>query len=335
LVFGSVVHLDPTSPNSGFTEAISEQCCGTNEPQFGARDREERELADAKDGRAEAAGVISLAGRDVPRMGFGAMRLPGVWASDVARTQGVEVLRRAIELGVQVIDTAWYYGDHVANQLIVDALYPFSEDLLIATKLGYSRGAGGTLVPAVSPEELRAGNEQDRRSLRLTTVALTHLRWSGPREIVNGVSLTEALGTMVDMQREGNIEHIGLSNVTLVQLQEGLSMTSVASVSNAFGVGDQSDMDVLEFCSMNKIPYIPFFPLGAGRSPAQQTVDRVAAELHITSAELSLAWLLARSPIILPIPGTGSLNHVTENVGAASLKLTEQQVQRLQAVPLG
>ncbi|THJ67135.1 oxidoreductase [Arthrobacter echini] len=287
-------------------------------------------VTDAGRRPAMAAGHVDVGGRAVSRIGFGAMRLPGVWGGPAYREPALAVLRRAVELGVQVIDTAWYYGHDVANRLVADALRPYG-DVVLATKLGYGNTSRGGLSVAVRPQQLRDGNERDLRVLGVQTVPVTHLRWSGP-DVADGVHFDEALGTMLELKAEGRIEHIGLSNVALAQLKRGLEQSAIATVSNAFSIGDQQDHDVLDLCTEESIPYLPFLPLGPRGGRTHPAVTRMATDLGVTPAQVSLAWLLGRSPMIVPIPGTGRMSHVEENVAAAGLVLSTESQQKLDAV---
>ncbi len=283
--------------------------------------------------RGLASGQVTIVGRSAARIGFGAMRLDGVWSDRTPDGNASLVLRRAVELGVQVIDTAWYYGDNVANRLIAKSLRPYKKDLLIATKLGYARSPGGALVPAIDPRDIRAGNELDLRTLELDSIELTHLRWTGGDQRHGGVALADAVGTMVELQEQGRVRHIGLSNVTISQLQEALKMVQIASVSNAFSFGNQSDWEVLDFCSQRGIPYLPFFPLGGGQTQAHPTLARIAARTSANVSQVALGWLLARSPVILPIPGTSRVEHLEENLAAAALVFDDIEMVELGLLP--
>ncbi|MGW7540930.1 aldo/keto reductase [Streptomyces sp. NPDC054770] len=259
--------------------------------------------ADAMD-----AGVISIAGRTVPRMGFGAMQLSG----SVRPAAAEAVLSRAVELGVRVIDTAWYYGSDSVHRFIAEALRPYPADLVLATKAGARADrSGNPPYPDYRPDQLRAGNDRDRAVLGLDTVPLTHLRWLGPGDAYDGVTFDSAFDTMLAMRAEGRIEHVGLSNVTLGQLRRAHARGPVASVSNAFGYGRQGDTPTLEFCTEHGIPYLPFWPLGrAGGAPP--------AERGQTAAQARLAWLLARSPVTVVIAGTSRIRHLEENIAAGA-----------------
>ncbi|MGC9668405.1 aldo/keto reductase [Planosporangium sp. 12N6] len=270
---------------------------------------------------ARAAGTVHLADRDVPRFGYGAMRLPGpgVWGPPADRDEALAVLRRAVELGVRVIDTAWYYGLDVANELIAAALHPYPEDLVLVTKLGGGRRDDGSWYPALTDAELRAGCERDLRVLRLDAIPVVHLRWMDQSE----VSFADALGTMLDLRAEGRIQRIGLSNVTLDQLEQALAVTDVATVSNQYGPTRRDDQPVLDRCADAGIPYLPFFPLVSGGGiGADDRLATVAGRHDASPAQVALAWLLQRSPVILPIPGTGRVAHLEENLAAAGLRLT-------------
>ena len=254
---------------------------------------------------AAAAGMISLSGRTVPRMGFGAMQLGGSTRSDAA----LAVLRRSLELGVRVIDTAWYYGNDAVNRLIAEALKPYPADLVLATKAGArATHTGRWPQPDYRLDQLRAGNDRDRTVLGLDTVPLTHLRWMNEDDTCDGVTFDSAFDGMLTMQAEGRIEHIGLSNVTLDQLRRAHARGPIASVSNLFSYGNQKDTPTLEFCTQNRIPYLPFGPLGYGAT------DTPAAERGQTAAQARLAWLLARSPVTVVIAGTSSVKHLEENI---------------------
>jgi aryl-alcohol dehydrogenase-like predicted oxidoreductase len=256
---------------------------------------------------ATAAGMISIAGRTVPRMGFGAMPLLGSAESEAA----LAVLRRSVGLGVRVIDTAWYYGNDVVNRLIAEALRPYPADLVLATKAGARANHNGHhLQPDYRPGQMRAGNDRDRTVLGLDTVPLTHLRWPGGGEAYDGVTFDGAFDTMLAMRAEGRIGHVGLSNVTLGQLRRAHARGPVASVSNLFSYGDQRDTPALEFCTQNGIPYLPF---GLRRHGATGTPP---AERGVSASQARLAWLLARSPVTIVIAGTSRIEHLEENIAA-------------------
>ena len=271
---------------------------------------------------ADAAGTVRLGDLEVPRLGFGAMRLPGpgVWGPPADRDEAIRTVRRAVELGVRVIDSAWYYGLDVANEVIAAAIRPYPDDLVLVTKLGGARAADGTWVSGLTPDALRAGCERDLRVLGIDAVPVVHLRWmdrSAP------ITFNEALDVMLDLQAQGKIQRIGLSNVTAEQLSAALAKTPIASVSNHFGPAEQSDARTLEMCAVQNIAYLPFFPLGAGRavSASGNALGAVAAKHNATPAQVAIAWLLGRSPAMLPIPGTSKVAHLEDNVAAAALRL--------------
>jgi aryl-alcohol dehydrogenase-like predicted oxidoreductase len=258
---------------------------------------------------ATDAGMISIAGRTVPRMGYGAMQLRESVPTDAA----LAVLRRSVELGVRVIDTAWFYGNDLVNNLIVDALRPYPADLVLATKAGARPTYNGTPPkPDYRPDQMRGGNDRDRTVLGLDTVPLTHLRWPGADDECDGVTFDDAFDTMLAMQAEGRIEHVGLSNVTLDQVRRAHARGPVASVSNLFSYGNQSDTATLDFCTENGIPYLAFGPLGYGADGTPP------ARPGMTPAQARLGWLLDRSPVTVAIPGTSKIEHLEANLAACA-----------------
>ena len=262
--------------------------------------------------------MITYAGRTVPRMGFGAMRLLGPGLTEPAdRANAHLVLQRAIELGIRIIDTAWYYGHDVSNRLIAEALRPYPADLVLATKLGAQLKAGNRPESAVRPDQLRAGNDRDRSVLGLDTVPLTHLRWPGG-EVADGVGFDEAFDVLADMRAEGRIEHLGLSNVTLDQLRRSHARRPIVSVSNVYSYNNRRDQEVLDFCTANGIPFLPYGPLDFGGPVSAESVLSEAQRRGATPAQVMISWLLDRSPVVVPIPGTSSVEHLLENVAAAS-----------------
>jgi aryl-alcohol dehydrogenase-like predicted oxidoreductase len=264
-------------------------------------------------------------------MGFGAMRLPGpgVWGPPRDRDEAIAVLRRCVELGVRAIDTAWYYGLDVANELIAAALRPYPEDLVIVTKLGGARRDDGSWYAALDDADLRAGCERDLRVLGLEALPVVHLRWM--EGSAGGATFDDALGTLLQLRAEGKIERIGVSNVTLGEFERALAVTPVASVSNHFGPTHRDDQPLLDRCTAAGIPYLPFFPLAAGRVDGDGQLRAVAARHGVTAAQAALAWLLQRSPVVLAIPGTGRVAHLEQNVAAAGLRLTGEDLALLDA----
>jgi pyridoxine 4-dehydrogenase len=277
---------------------------------------------------AAAAGAITLGGDlTVHRMGFGAMRLTGkgIWGEPEDPSEARAVLRRAIELGVNFIDTADSYGPEVSERLIAETLYPYPEDLVIATKGGQERPGPDLWVPNGRPEHLRAALEGSLRRLRLDQIDLYQLHRPDPK-----VPFEESVGALADLQREGKIRHIGLSNVTREQLAIAQKIVRIVSVQNRYNLTDRVSEDVLVACEHQGIAFIPWFPLAAGPlTEASGLLGRIAQRHGATPAQVALAWLLQRSPVMLLIPGTSKVAHLEENVAAAALKLTDEEYAEL------
>ncbi len=271
--------------------------------------------------------TIRLGDLEVRRLGFGAMRLPGkdIWGEPDDPATAHAVLRRAVELGVNFIDTAWYYGPLVSNRLIAEALRPYPLDLVIATKLGAARGDDKSWRPALRPEQLRVGIEDDLRTLQLEQLPLVHLRWIPQPD----VTFATALDVLIAAQREGKIRHIGLSNVTVAQLEEALAKTPIATVQNVYSAGknDPAHEAVLFACEQRNLPFIPFAPPGV--APGARANEAVARRVGCTPAQLAIAWMLARSRVMLPIPGTGKVTHLDENAGAVHVALDDATMAEL------
>lgn len=271
-------------------------------------------------------------------MGYGAMRLPGkdVWGEPDDPDRARRVLRRAVELGIRLVDTAWFYGPLVANRLIAEALHPYPRDLVIATKLGGKRLPDKSWAPALRPEELRKGAEEDLRSLRLERLDVVHLRHMAS----SGVPFLESLDALIELQREGKIRHLALSTVGPRELEDALARTPIVAVQNMFNVSGgggaiakltHSEVDdpegVLALCEKRSIAFLPYFPLAIGGVEKQKPALVAIAKKHGASAsQIALAWLLARSPVMLPIPGTGSVEHLEENWGARRISLSPEDV---------
>ncbi|HUS29794.1 MAG TPA: aldo/keto reductase [Kofleriaceae bacterium] len=280
--------------------------------------------------------TITLGDLEVRRLGYGAMRLPGkqVWGEPDDPATAHAVLRRAIELGINFIDTAWYYGPLVANRLIVESLHPYPRDLVIATKLGAKRLEDKSWAPALTVDELREGVHTDLRTLKLEQLPLVHLRWTERAQI----SFGEALDVLIDMQKAGKIRHLALSNVTVEQLEAATKKTAIVAVQNMFNVSGTAGPGpaagnpeaVLAKCEEKGIAFVPFFPLGAGAG-GSSTVEQVAKRLNTSASQISIAWLLARSPQMLPIPGTSKISHLEENVGAVHVALDDATLAELSA----
>jgi aryl-alcohol dehydrogenase-like predicted oxidoreductase len=282
--------------------------------------------------------TLRLGDLEVRRLGFGAMRLPGkdVWGEPADPAAAHAVLHRAIELGMNLIDTAWYYGPWISNQLIVEALHPYPHDLVIATKLGAKRLPDKSWAPALRPAELRAGVEADLRSLRLEQLPVVHLRWLEQPD----VTFAEALDALIAMQREGKIRHLGLSNVDVAQIEQAVAKVPIVAVQNLFNlrgggplrgaVTEERPELVLEVCERLGIAFLPFFPLAIGALTAGGGSLAAAAKRHGCSpAQLAIAWLLARSPVMLPIPGTSKVTHLVENAGAVRISLDPEVLEEL------
>jgi aryl-alcohol dehydrogenase-like predicted oxidoreductase len=293
------------------------------------------------EGYAHAPATIRLGDLEVQRMGFGAMRLPGkdVWGQPDDPARARQVLRRAVELGINFIDTAWFYGPLVANQLIAEALHPYPRDLVIATKLGGKRLPDKGWASALRPEELRKGAEEDLRTLRLERLDVVHLRHMAAA----GVPFMESLDALLAMQSEGKIRHLALSNVNARELEQALARTPIVAVQNMFNTSGgggaiakqtHSEVDdpegVLDLCTRKKIAFLPFFPLAVGNVAEDKGVLAKIADKHRASpAQIALAWLLARSPVILPIPGTSSVAHLEENWDARRIALSVDEVNAI------
>ena len=279
-----------------------------------------------------------LAGRPVARIGYGAMQLPGpgVLGPPRDRAAALALLRRAVELGVNHIDTAQYYGPDVANELIHAALHPYPEDLVLVTKVGAERDRQGRWISAQRPRELRAGVESNLRSLEVERIDVVNLRLAG--DGAPGVDLDSQLAEMIALRAEGKIGGIGISSVSVGQLRQALP-AGIACVQNAYNLLDRADEPLLELCSENDIAWVPYFPLGSAFAGAAKLTEHpvvlaAAAAQGATPAQVCLAWLLGHDPHILLIPGTSSLKHLNENVATADLRLdadTTAQLDRLAA----
>lgn len=265
-------------------------------------------------------GTFGLGGDlTVNRLGYGSMRLtgPGVWGEPRDRSQAIAVLRRALELGVTLIDTADSYGPEVAEDLIREALHPYPEDLVIATKGGLTRSGPDEWAPVARPEYLRQCVEMSLRRLRVERIDLYQLHRIDPR-----VPVAESLGELAKLQAEGKIRHIGISEVSVDELHRCQEVVSVVSVQNRYNLADRSAEAVLDSCEEQGIGFIPWFPLATGELARHGgPLDRLAGRLGHTPAQLALAWLLQRSPVMLPIPGTSSVGHLEENCAAAGVTL--------------
>jgi pyridoxine 4-dehydrogenase len=286
--------------------------------------------------------TIRLGDLEVCRLGFGAMRLPGkdVWGEPEDPARARTVLKRVIDLGMNFIDSSWYYGPHVANRLIAEALHPYPKDLVIASKLGGRRTPDKGWAPFSKPEELREGCEHDLSELRRDVLDVVHFRYVGAP---GTVPFLESLDAMIDLKKQGKIRHLALSNVNAKQLAQALEKTPIVAVQNMFNVGGgtgqlakmshaevEGPEEVLAACEAKGIAYLPFFPLAVGALGKPQPALAAAAEKHrATPAQIAIAWLLARSPVMLPIPGTSSPEHLEENWNARNIALTKDEVDAI------
>lgn len=279
---------------------------------------------------ASHAGQVSLGGEfPVNRLGYGAMRLTGtgIWGPPKDRQSALRVLRRAIELGVNFIDTADSYGPHVNEELIAEALFPYASGLVIATKGGWNRPGPNQWTHDATPAHLRQAIEGSLKRLRLDRIDLYQLHHPDPV-----VSFDASVETLAELREEGKIRLVGLSNVTQEHIDRARKIVPIASVQNRYSFADREWDYVVDYCQRNQIAFIPWFPLGAGRV-AGEVLNRVAKKHSASPTQIALSWLLQRSEIMLPIPGTSSVDHLEQNVAAASLQLTKEEFEELAEVP--
>ncbi|WP_446215993.1 aldo/keto reductase [Micromonospora sp. IBHARD004] len=277
---------------------------------------------------AKASGTYRIGGDlQVDRLGYGAMQItgPGVWGDPKDPAEAVRVLRRAYELGVTFIDTADSYGPFVSELLIKEALHPYADDLVIATKAGLTRSGPGDWRPVGRPEYLRQQCELSLRHLGLDSIGLYQLH-----RIDEKVPLEDQLGELALLKQEGKIRHVGLSEVTVEQVEAARRITPIVSVQNLYNLADRSAEDVLDHCERNDLAFIPWFPIATGNlAKPGGPLDAISTEHGATPAQLALAWLLRRSPVMLPIPGTSSVAHLEENIAAAEVRLTDDEFEAL------
>jgi pyridoxine 4-dehydrogenase len=277
----------------------------------------------------ESVGTIEIGAQRVRRLGFGAMRItgPGIWGPPADHDEAIAVLRRAVELGVNLIDTADSYGPHVSEELIAEALHPYPEDLLIASKGGLTRTGPGRWPPDGSPQHLREACEGSLRRLRVEAIELYQQHRPDPK-----MPYEESIGALKELQDEGKIRHIGVSNVSLEQLETAREIVEVVSVQNRFNLTDRHSRDVLQRCEELGVAFFPWAPIAAGElAEPGGPVDRIASAHDASPGQVALAWLLARSPVIAPIPGTSSVGHLEENLDAASVGLSGDEVAELES----
>ncbi len=278
---------------------------------------------------AAAAGTVNI-GKDltVNRLGFGAMRLTGegIWGNPKDPAECKRVLKRLPDLGVNFIDTADSYGPEVSENLIAEALHPYPQGLVIATKGGLTRPGPNLWAPVGRAEYLRQQVEMSLRRLKLDRIDLYQLHRFDPK-----VPVEESLGELKKMQQEGKIHHIGISETNVAEVQQAQKIVNVVSVQNQYNITDRQHEDVVNYCTKNNIIFIPWFPLAAGElTKSGSVLDRLATAHKATKSQVAVAWLLRRSPIMLPIPGTSQVSHLEENIAAAELKLDEAEWQSLE-----
>ena len=276
----------------------------------------------------------------VNRFGYGTMRLTGedIWGEPKNRPEALEILKQAVRSGVNFIDTADYYGEDVTNRLIKEALYPYPKDLVICTKVGGARKPDKSWIPFNRPENLRSSIDNNLRTLKLEQISLVHFRIIGH----GGAPLKESMDAMFEMQKEGKILHVGISNVSPDELHMVLGMGNIATVENMYGHGQRHSLkqswgeetrggeEVLAMCEQHKIPLVPYFSLLNSIPKKDERISVIAKKHHATDAQIHLAWLLHRSPWILPIPGTSSLKHFEENLKAREITLSEEDMKYLE-----
>jgi pyridoxine 4-dehydrogenase len=263
---------------------------------------------------------MKLGDLTVNRLGFGAMRVidnGSIWGEPSDRAKALKVLRRAVELGVNFFDTAESYGPHTSEILIAEALHPYPKGFVIGTKCGIARPSASRWDADGRPEKLKKDLEGSLKRLRLERIDLYQLHTVDPK-----VPLEVSLGALADMQREGKIRHIGVSNFNVNQLQRARKVMNIVSVQNRYSIADRASDDVVDYCEKHGMAFLPWYPLGDGAVLRIQKLKDLAKKLQATPAQVGIAWLLARSPVMLPIPGTSSIAHLEENVAAAKLKLS-------------
>jgi len=277
---------------------------------------------------ATASGTFEIGG-DLPvnRLGYGTMQLPGpgVWGDPADRDAALAVLRRAVELGVNLIDTADAYGPFVTDALIREALHPYPSDLVIATKAGFTRQGPGQWTPVGRPEYLRQQVELSLRNLAVERIDLLQLHRIDPT-----VPAEDQIGELAALQSEGKIRHIGLSEVTVAEIKQAQKVATIVSVQNLYNLANRKSEEVLNFAEQENIAFIPWFPLATGQLAASGgPLDALAEKHNASPSQLALAWLLRRSPVILPIPGTSSVAHLEDNLAAAAIELTDDEFKAL------
>jgi pyridoxine 4-dehydrogenase len=281
-----------------------------------------------------SAGTFPLAGRPVHRLGYGAMQLagPGVFGPPKDRNLAIALLREAVASGVNHIDTSDFYGPHITNQLIREALHPYPDDLVIVTKVGASRGEDASWIPALEPEEIKRGVYDNLRNLGIDALDVVNVRFFGNVHTPAEGSIEKQVAALAELQRQGLVRHIGLSNVTSAQVTEAQSIAKIVCVQNQYNLVQREDDALVDELAAKGVAYVPFFPLG-GFTPIQSsTLSKIAQMIGATPMQVALAWLLHRAPNILLIPGTSSLQHLRENMQAAQSSLSDAVRAELDAI---
>jgi pyridoxine 4-dehydrogenase len=278
---------------------------------------------------ASAAGTLTVGGDlTINRLGYGAMRVtgPGIWGPPADKAAALATLRRTIELNVNLIDTADSYGPGISEELIAEALYPYPSGLVIATKGGWERPGPGQWTHNASPKHLTTALEGSLKRLRLERIDIHQLHAPD-----NAVSFEASVETLAKLREQGKIRHVALSNVTREHIERARKIVPIVSVQNRYSFADRESDYIVDYCEQNGIAFLPWAPLGQAKE-AHEAIKKIAEQLHATSLEVALAWLLKRSKVIVPIPGTSSVSHLEENIGAASLELPQDAFDRLSAV---
>jgi aryl-alcohol dehydrogenase-like predicted oxidoreductase len=281
--------------------------------------------------KAAASGLFAIGG-DLPvnRLGYGTMQLtgPGVWGEPTDRSSAIAVVRRAVELGVNLIDTADVYGPYVTDSIIREALHPYNDDIVIATKVGFTRQGPNLWTPVGRAEYIRQQTELNLRHLGVETIDLLQLHRIDPK-----VELDETIGELKKLQHEGKVRHIGLSEVSVEEIEAVRAITEIVSVQNLFNLTNRSSQAVLDYAEANNLAFIPWFPLATGKLTGEGSkLSTIAKEQGRTPSQVALAWLLRRSPVMLPIPGTSSVEHLEENIAAAEIELSSDEYAALDAI---
>src|SRR5213596_4139156 len=280
---------------------------------------------------AEASGTLTIGGDlKVYRLGFGAMRLTGegIWGPPANKQEAIAVLHRALELGINLIDTADSYGPEVSELLIAEALYPYPKDLVIATKGGLTRPGPGQWLPNGRPEHLKQAVDGSLKRLRLERIDLYQLHTVDPK-----VPMEASLGALKEMQHVGKIRHVGLSNVDPKEIERARKVLPIVSVQNQYNIENRKSENVLVYCERKSLGFMPWFPIGGGRGlKPDNALERAAKARGASVVQVALAWLLERSPVMLPIPGTSSIAHLEENVAAAAIKLNPAEWKAIDAL---